>query len=61
MSWEELPTADAMVVAVAHRHFQNMGEENLARKIAKGGCFIDVKSQFDPKALAAAGVLVWRL
>jgi len=59
--WEALPTADAMVVAVAHRQFRNMGEEKLARKIAKGGCFIDVKSQFDGKALAAAGLCVWRL
>ena len=61
ISWEELPIADAMVVAVAHRHFRNMGEEKLAHKVAKGGCFIDVKSQFDHKALAAAGLFVWRL
>src|SRR6266851_2802044 len=61
ISWEELPIADAMVVAVAHRHFRNMGEEKLARKVTKGGCFIDVKSQFDHKALAAAGLFVWRL
>jgi len=38
-----------------------MGEEKLAHKIVKGGCFIDVKSQFDGKALAAAGLCVWRL
>jgi len=60
-SWEELPTADAMVVAVAHRQFRDMGEEKLARKIATGGCFVDVKSQFDRKVLAAAGLCVWRL
>jgi UDP-N-acetyl-D-galactosamine dehydrogenase len=61
VSWDELPTADAMVAAVAHRKFRDMGEATLARKILKGGCFIDVKSQFDPKALAAAGLFVWRL
>jgi len=60
-AWEELPTADAMVVAVAHRQFRDMGEEKLARKIAKGGCFVDVKSQFDREVLAAAGLCVWRL
>jgi len=59
--WETLPTADAIVVAVAHRQFREMGEETLARKITKGGCFIDVKSQFDRGALAAAGLHVWRL
>jgi UDP-N-acetyl-D-galactosamine dehydrogenase len=61
VSWDKLPTADAMVAAVAHRQFRDMGEEKLAHKVAKGGCFIDVKSQFDYKALAAAGLLVWRL
>ena len=61
VSWDDLPTADAMVVAVAHRQFRDRGEEKLARKIAKGGCFVDVKSQFDGKALAAAGLCVWRL
>ena len=59
--WETLPAADAMVVAVAHRQFREMGEETLARKIARGGCFIDVRSQFDRKVLAAAGLNVWRL
>ena len=60
-SWEDLPTAEAMVVAVAHRHFLSMGAEQLARKIVKGGIFVDVKSRFERKALAAAGLCVWRL
>jgi UDP-N-acetyl-D-galactosamine dehydrogenase len=61
VSWEDLPTAEAMVVAVAHRNFQGMGTETLARKIVKGGCFVDVKSRFDASALRAAGLSVWRL
>jgi len=61
VSWEALPTAEAMVVAVAHRQFKEMGEEKLAGKITQGGCFVDVKCQFDRKALAAAGLSVWRL
>ena len=61
LSWEKLPKADAMVVAVAHRQFRRMGEETLALKIEKGGWFIDVKSMFDRKVLAAAGLCVWRL
>jgi len=59
--WEHLPTAEAMVVAVAHRHFMSMGVETLARKIVKGGSFIDVKSKFDRETLSAAGFRVWRL
>jgi len=46
---------------VAHRHFINIGVETFARKIVKGGCFIDVKSKFDRETLSAAGFRVWRL
>jgi UDP-N-acetyl-D-galactosamine dehydrogenase len=59
--WEHLPMAEAMVVAVAHRHFINIGVETFARKLVKGGCFIDVKSKFDRETLSAAGFRVWRL
>jgi UDP-N-acetyl-D-galactosamine dehydrogenase len=61
VSWDDLPKAEAMVVAVAHRGFRSVGPEAFARKIVKGGCFIDVKSQFDREALSAAGLCVWRL
>src|SRR5882762_9993828 len=61
LSWDELPKAEAMLVAVAHRQFRSMDADTFARKIVKGGCFIDVKSQFDSRALAAAGLSVWRL
>jgi UDP-N-acetyl-D-galactosamine dehydrogenase len=61
VSWDELPKAEAMVVAVAHRQFRSLGAETFARKIVKGGCFVDVKSQFDREALLAAGLCVWRL
>jgi UDP-N-acetyl-D-galactosamine dehydrogenase len=61
VSWDELPKAEAMVVAVAHRQFRSVGAETFARKIVKGGCFVDVKSQFDREALSAAGLCVWRL
>jgi UDP-N-acetyl-D-galactosamine dehydrogenase len=61
VSWENLPVADAMVVAVAHRRFRDIGAEMFAGKVVKGGCFIDVKSQFDRQALSAAGLRVWRL
>jgi UDP-N-acetyl-D-galactosamine dehydrogenase len=61
MGWDELPRADAVVAAVAHRRFRMLGADDLARKLVKGGCVIDVKSAFDSSALAAAGLRVWRL
>ena len=59
--WEDLPRADAIVAAVAHREFSQLSVEDLGRKLVKGGAFIDVKSAFDADALAAAGYRVWRL
>ena len=61
LPWEALPRADAIVAAVAHRAFLALGAEDFQRKLVKGGCFVDVKAQFDRAALAAAGLRVWRL
>jgi UDP-N-acetyl-D-galactosamine dehydrogenase len=59
--WEDLPRADAIVAAVAHREYQALGVEDLGRKMIKGGAFIDVKAAFDAAALQSAGYRVWRL
>lgn len=56
-----LPSAEAIVAAVSHRRFDTLGPEDLARKLVKGGCVIDVKSAFDPAVLNTAGLRVWRL
>jgi UDP-N-acetyl-D-galactosamine dehydrogenase len=59
--WEDLPQGDAMVVAVAHKEVLELGIGGLRAKLNDGGCFIDVKSQFDAKVLSDAGHCVWRL
>jgi UDP-N-acetyl-D-galactosamine dehydrogenase len=61
LGWDELPRADAIVAAVAHREFSELSVEDLGRKLVKGGAFIDVKWAFDAAALGAAGYRVWRL
>jgi UDP-N-acetyl-D-galactosamine dehydrogenase len=60
-SWDALPQAEAMVVAVAHRRFRALDATELATKVVPGGCFIDVKAAFDTASLRAAGLCVWRL
>ncbi|SEP35888.1 nucleotide sugar dehydrogenase [Nitrosovibrio sp. Nv6] len=60
-SWQNLPRADALIVAVAHRQFVDRPLADFRSKITDKGCFIDVKSQFDPAALREAGLNVWRL
>ena len=59
--WDDLPRADAIVAAVAHRDYRQLGIDALLAKIAPGGCFIDVKAAFDAAALRKAGLAVWRL
>ncbi|PTR15114.1 MULTISPECIES: nucleotide sugar dehydrogenase [unclassified Nitrosospira] len=60
-SWESLPCSDAIIVAVPHQQFVERPLSDFQAKVTGKGCFIDVKSQFDSKALRAAGLNVWRL
>ena len=60
-SWDELPRADALVAAVAHREFKDRGTADYVAKMAPSAPFIDVKSAFDADAIRATGATVWRL
>lgn len=60
-SWESLPRADVIIVAVSHQEFIERPISDLQSKVVERGCFIDVKSQFDQKALNEIGLSVWRL
>lgn len=60
-TWEELPRADAVVAAVAHKELLAHSLKDVMGKLSEKGCFIDVKSKFDQQALEAAGHTVWRL
>ena len=61
VAFEDLPRADAIVAAVAHREYQALGVDDLCRKLVKGGAFIDVKAGFDAAAITGAGLRLWRL
>ncbi|MBD8531361.1 nucleotide sugar dehydrogenase [Massilia sp. CFBP 13647] len=60
-TWDSLPKADALIAAVPHKEVLAMSLTDFQSKLNDGGCFIDVKSQFDEKALREAGYCVWRL
>ena len=60
-AWEDLPQADALIMAVAHRDYVEMDFKRMLSKVIHGGCFIDVKSKFDRNKLEAEGLRVWRL
>ena len=61
LAWDDLPRADAVVAAVAHRGFKALPVDELTRKVVRGGVFVDVKAAYDAQALRGTGLRVWRL
>ena len=59
--WNDLPAADALVLAVPHRAFLELGPAAYLEKLVRRGCLIDVKSVCDAAAFRREGVSVWRL
>ena len=59
--WDSLPSADAIILAVAHRKYLEMPTEELLRKVVRSGCIIDVKSVLDAASFRKEGLRVWRL
>jgi UDP-N-acetyl-D-glucosamine/UDP-N-acetyl-D-galactosamine dehydrogenase len=59
--WDQLPMADAAVVAVAHRQYLEMSLAELTRSLKPGGVLADVKCAYDAEAVRSAGFDLWRL
>lgn len=59
--WDDLPQADAIVTAVAHRKFVSRPPVDYDQKLKGNGCIIDVKSMFNAPELAKRGTNIWRL
>jgi len=59
--WEQLPKSAAIIAAVAHRPYKEMGLATLLGKLVPGGVFADVKSAYDPARVREAGHTLWRL
>jgi UDP-N-acetyl-D-galactosamine dehydrogenase len=59
--WDGLPAADALILAVPHKEFLNLGLPELLKRVVRNGCVIDIKSVLDAEALRREGLRVWRL
>ena len=60
-SWDELPAADATILAVSHKQFVEKTPAQIMEKTVKRGCFVQVKASFPNEAFTREGVRVWRL
>lgn len=59
--WDELPQADALVIAVAHEAYREMGAKAILGRLApSGGCIVDVKALLPTDELPAR-IACWRL
>ena len=59
--WDQLPRASAIVAAVAHKQYAEMGLKQIAAKAVDRAVFTDVKAAYDPAEIAAHGLNGWRL
>jgi UDP-N-acetyl-D-glucosamine/UDP-N-acetyl-D-galactosamine dehydrogenase len=60
-SWEDLEPADALILAVPHQFYLDLGVQNLTTKLSANGLFVDLKSKVDHAAVVAEDFEIWRL
>jgi UDP-N-acetyl-D-galactosamine dehydrogenase len=58
---DELQPANAVIAAVSHRAYREMGVEQLKSLMGRDPVLIDVKAMYDPQAIRAANIRLWRL
>jgi len=61
VEWDSLPSADAIVLAVAHAQYTSMPPGDLLAMLRPGGCVVDVKSVLDLESVGRLGFPHWRL
>ncbi len=59
-SFDEMQELDALVLAVSHREYLELGADKIAARLRDGGVLLDVKSVLDPKKVPSR-VHYWSL
>ncbi|AKH19579.1 nucleotide sugar dehydrogenase [Sedimenticola thiotaurini] len=60
-SWDQLPQAQAVILAVAHNEYQALSVSDFRAIMQDNTVVMDVKSKLDRQGFAAAGIELWRL
>lgn len=60
-NWDEMPEAEALILAVAHKEYLDLPLKKLTQHLCPNGCVVDIKSQLDSETLCKMGYNVWRL
>ena len=62
LNWDELgDDFDALILAVSHQQYIEKPIAEIASKLKKGGCFVDIKSVFNRSDIEQHGLSTWRL
>ena len=61
VGWDQLPEADAVVLAVAHQFYQALPLADMKRIMGESALLMDIKSVLDREACQEQGVTLWRL
>lgn len=60
-SWDQLPRAQAVILAVAHNDYQDLSVADFSAILQDDAVVMDVKSKLDRDGFSAAGIELWRL
>jgi len=60
-NWDDLKDLSALILAVPHNEYLNNKLSDFKKMLLPNGCFIDVKSVFDPKDAKELHLNYWRL
>lgn len=61
VDFKSIPKCDALVLAVGHKQYRELGLKGLAEKAANKAVFVDVKSIFSKAEVEAVGLKSWRM
>jgi UDP-N-acetyl-D-galactosamine dehydrogenase len=61
LAWDQLPQADAVVLAVAHQFYQALPLADMKEIMNEKALLMDIKSVLDRQACRDEGVTLWRL
>jgi UDP-N-acetyl-D-glucosamine/UDP-N-acetyl-D-galactosamine dehydrogenase len=62
VSLKDIKDVDAVVLAVAHRNYQEMGLSRIAGLCHQGRpILLDIKAIFEPETASSTGINCWRL
>jgi UDP-N-acetyl-D-galactosamine dehydrogenase len=61
VAWDQLPEADAVVLAVAHQFYQVLPLVDMKEIMAENALLMDIKSVLGRQACRDEGVTLWRL